>query len=424
MNEAYRRAVERIRSRGRFGSLGLGRMERVAAALGHPERAFRTAHIAGTNGKGSTAAFLENILRQSGHRVGLYTSPHVVDWRERVQVDREWIAEADVIRHLAAIEGAQGEAGDPLTEFEIWTLMAFLAFREAEVDIAVVEVGLGGRLDATNIVTPDACAITTVSLDHVERLGPDIPSIAFEKAGILKPGVPAVLGSLVPEALAVVTRRAHEVGAPLLRLGHEIALVPHGKGQALEALGTRVVLEPSLSGRHQVDNAAVAATMALLLEPGVRPAAIEAGVSQCRLSGRLEVLQKSPPVVADAAKNVMGMQALGAYLDREYPSLGVRLLFGCLGERNPAALLEPLAGRVTRLAVHALDDGRALPMEDLVAAAAQVGLVPEEAPTIEECLAFLGATGKGEVGVAAGSFYLVGPLIAAWNRSRIGSVQA
>lgn len=423
MNEAYRTAVTRIRSRGRFGSLGLERMERIAAAMGHPERAFRIAHIAGTNGKGSTAAFLESILRHAGHRVGLYTSPHVVDWRERIQVDRAWITESDVIRHLAAIERAQGEGGDPLTEFEIWTLMAFLAFREAEVDIAVVEVGLGGRLDATNIVRPDACAITTVGLDHVERLGPDIPSIAFEKAGILKPGVPAVLGPLVPEALAVVTRRASQVGAPLLRLGHEIALVPHGKGQALEARGVRIALEPSLAGDHQVGNAAVASAMALILEPEVPPALIEEGVAQCRLPGRLEVLQKSPPVVADAAKNLMGMQALRAYLDREYPSLGVRLLFGCLGERDPAALLGPLAGRVTRLAVHALDDERALPMEDLVVAAAQVGLVAEEVATTEECLAFLSATGQGEIGVAAGSFYLVGPLITAWEGSRIGSVE-
>lgn len=419
MNEAYREAVRRIRSRGRFGALGLERMERAVAALGHPERVFRIAHVAGTNGKGSTAAFLESILRQAGHRVGLYTSPHLFDWRERIQVDREWIPEDDVTRHLATIEAVQADAGDPLTEFEIWTLMALLALGEAEVDVAVLEVGLGGRLDATNVVQPDVCAITTVGLDHVDRLGPDIASIAFEKAGILKPGVPAVVGDLVPEALAVVEERAHKLGSPLTRLGHEIVVVPRGEAHALAAFGSTVVLRPSLPGRHQVDNAAVASAMALMLEPGLSSSAIEAGVSHCRLPGRLQVLQGEPPVVVDAAKNVMGMHALRSHLDREYPGMRVRLLFGCLAERDPSALLEPVIGRVGSIAVHALDDERALPLEVLVRAVEGFGLVPDVLATIDDCRVFLARTEGGEVGVATGSFYLVGPLIAAWNGSRL-----
>lgn len=412
MTGSYREAISRLKGRGRFGELGLTRMERLMASLGNPQDALWTAHLAGTNGKGSTAAFVESIWRRAGFRVGLYTSPHLFDWRERIQIDRRWISEGDLLRHLATIEATVGQEGDPITEFEAWTALAFLAFRQEAVQRAVIETGLGGRLDATNVLArPQVTAVVTVGLDHVERLGPDLASIAFEKASIAKRDVPMVMGRLPEEALTVALETAEKAGAPVFRLGKEFWVEPGHQGSlTFDGLGRRIHARPGLLGAHQTDNAALAIAMALLADPDIPDATIEAGIREARWPGRVEEVGEEPAVILDGAKNPLGMTALRKALEERYPGRRIRLVFGCLKERDPSALLWPLQDLVERLALFPLTDERALPEEGLVEAARSVGLSGEVLRTPEEAARFLLATPRDQVGVAAGSFYLVGPV--------------
>ncbi|MDH5626309.1 MAG: Mur ligase family protein, partial [Nitrospira sp.] len=239
--------------------LGLEGMTALLDAIGHPERRLRILHIGGTNGKGSTAAMAAAMLQASGMRVGLYTSPHLVEFLERMRVNGTMIAE-DRLADLVEQVGAAIPAALTLTFFEVTTAMALLHFAESGVDIAVLEVGMGGRFDATNVVAPLACAITTIALDHQEYLGPTEDAIAFEKAGIIKPAVPVVIGRMGPEAGRVMQRIAAERGAPLWRLGDDFAVEGDSPACFTYRGRTRVFegLQCGLPGRHQLDNAACA----------------------------------------------------------------------------------------------------------------------------------------------------------------------
>lgn len=417
MSESYREALDWVLHQGRFGHLGLGRMETLLERLGHPEEAFRVVHIGGTNGKGSTSAFVDAVLREAGERVGLYTSPHLFDWRERIQVDGAWIQEEAFTEAVAEVRDVLGSGPDSPTTFEALTAAALVHFRREGVTTAVVEVGLGGRLDATNVIRrPVASAIVSVGMDHMDRLGATLEAIAFEKAGIAKPGVPLVTGSLPSEAATVVARRAREVGAPLYRIGEEIGLKAGGGGYEISSRGRTLHLSTALPGRHQGVNAAVAATLALVVRPDLTESQIARSIRQTHLEGRCEILQKAPPIVVDAAKNPMGTAALMETLDDLYPGRPIHLVFGCLAERDPRELLRPLAGRVHRTLIRALDDERALPPADLLKAAGDMGLAPSLALSEEEELAFLQDVPREAVGVVTGSFYLVGPFLKAWAR--------
>ena len=203
--------------------LGLETMTALIARLGRPDTRYRILHIAGTNGKGSTAAMTAAMLQAAGHRVGLYTSPHLVEFSERIRVDGRMISEADIGRFAEVVQKAAEPDLSP-TFFECTTAIALQYFAEAQVDVAVLEVGLGGRFDATNVVTPVACAVTTIALDHQEYLGTTLSSVAYEKAGIIKPLVPVVVGRMSDEARETIEQVAEERGAPLSRLGREFAV--------------------------------------------------------------------------------------------------------------------------------------------------------------------------------------------------------
>ena len=306
--------------------LKLERVRRAAEALGHPERAAPTFHVAGTNGKGSTAAMMAAVLAADGRRVGLYTSPHLVSFRERIVIDGERIGEDDVVAYVEKIRATLGPAMD-LTCFEVTTFVAWEAFRAAAVDAVVLEVGLGGRLDATNLVEPEVAVITNVGLDHEAWLGSTIAEIAREKAGIIKPGVPTVAG-VEDVAAEVVSARAAELGSPLELYGRDFAIGPGASGALAyrSPSGTIAPLALALEGAHQRRNAGLAVRAlerAVAFVPSGR--AVAAGLAHVRWPGRLQVVCRKPLVLLDGAHNAAGMETLAMELEmnRVVPTGGV-----------------------------------------------------------------------------------------------------
>ena len=333
--------------------LSLGRIERLLAALDHPERKLPpVVHIAGTNGKGSTLALLEAMLRAGGWRVDRYISPHLVRFNERILRDGLPIAEPDLAHCLERCEVAN--AGAPITFFEITTAAGLLAFLDRPADWVLLETGLGGRLDATNILKrPRLCLIAPVSMDHEGFLGDTLAQIAAEKAGILKPGVPAVIGPQRPEALTVIEARAREVGAPLLRHGREwdAALVDN---RLQVRLGERRLdlPPPALAGPHQIDNAGLAVVAALqLAEAGLDPAALATGLQAARWPARLQRLAHGPMLDGlptdctlwlDGGHNPAAGRALADTFRASAAQRPLHLVVGMLSTKDLTRFLAPL----------------------------------------------------------------------------------
>lgn len=332
----------------------LGRMARVLEALGHPERRpGRFVHVAGTNGKGSTCAMIEAALRAAGRRTGLYTSPHLREPTERIRIDGEAVSDRLFVQ---AFETVRGVAEELLTRgaidlhpsyFEMVTAMGFLLFREQQVEIAVIEVGLGGRLDATNLVEPELCVITPIDFDHEAFLGKDLASIAAEKAGILKAGVPAVAAVQREDVAAVLRARAEAVGCELRHTDEwcvtQLALDAEGSRFRLSGRQTLDVVCP-LAGTHQVQNAVTA--VAALDRLGLAGSAIADGMAAVRWPGRLEHIGK---FVLDGAHNPAGARALGAYVREFYGGRRKRLIFGAMRDKaidEMAGALFPLFDEV------------------------------------------------------------------------------
>jgi dihydrofolate synthase / folylpolyglutamate synthase len=377
---------------------GLERMERALAALGFPERRAPVLLVGGTNGKGSTCAMAAAALRAAGHRVGLYTSPHLVRFNERIAVDGREIDDAALGDSVAEVRRAcpWHDGGGPeerLTYFEFATLLALVHFARARAGVAVLEVGLGGRFDATNAVSPAVTAVARIALDHMELLGDTLEAIAREKAGIFRPGVAAVShGAQPPEALAALRDEAARRGAPF-----EVA--------AREWTGA-----VGLAGPHQRANAALAAAaLARLDAAGVRvpPAAIAAGIAGARWPGRLETLDG---VLLDGAHNPDGAAALAASLAALHPGRPVELVYGVLADKDGEGMLAALAPAVRRLHLVQPPSPRARAVESVAALAAARGIAADAhggdlAGAIACARAAAGADG---IAVVAGSLYLVG----------------
>ncbi|GAB4371567.1 MAG: folylpolyglutamate synthase/dihydrofolate synthase family protein [Kiloniellaceae bacterium] len=338
--------------------LSLGRVERLLQRLGHPERRLApVVHVAGTNGKGSLLAFLRAMLEAAGRRVQVYTSPHLVRFHERIRLSSGLIDEAALIALLERCEAENGP--EPITFFEVTTAAAFLAFAEDPADILLLEVGLGGRLDATNVIErPRLTAITPVALDHQQFLGPTLEAIAGEKAGIMKPGVPCVVGPQEAAALAVIDARAKAVGAPLFCYGRDWRFTPTAEGFRYEdAHGARELPRPSLLGAHQFANAALAVACATQLAGfGLDDGAIAAGVATASWPARLQRLTKGPLVEMlpegwelwlDGGHNPAAGEALAATLaDRsrlDWSDRPLDLIYGMLDTKVAAGYLEALA---------------------------------------------------------------------------------
>ncbi len=398
--------------------LGLDRMREALAALGDPHLSAPAVHVAGSNGKGSTCAMVEAIARRAGLRTGLTTSPHLSRFAERIRLDGEPVGDAAL---EAALEAVLERIEAPLTFFEALTAAAFVAFRDAGVDLAILEVGLGGRLDATNVVDAPLCAaITSIALEHTAVLGATIPEIAREKAGILKRGAPAVLGPLDPEAAAAIEEvAATALAGPIWRVRAggagegELAVSRRGAEVEVEGPPGRVTARLGLSGPHQAANAGVACGIAWRLAerwPAVA-GAIPAGLAEARWPGRMERIEAGGAVVLlDCAHNPHAARALAAALEEEGATPArTTLVFGALADKDHAAMLGLLAPRAARR-IYTTPRGRAAAPLEALAAAAPGEAVPS--PRAALARAIEGAAPGGLV-VVTGSIYLVGEIRAA-----------
>jgi len=387
--------------------LGLDRIRAVLGALGNPEKAYRVVHVAGTNGKGSTSAMIAAGLRAAGVRTGLFTSPHLVEPTERIQIDGIPVTQAQFSRAFDVVHEAAGslDLDAHPSYFETVAAMAFWLFRELNVQTAVIEVGLGGRLDATNVVEPALTVITPIDMDHQVFLGETIEAIAGEKAGILKRGVPAVFARQRPEAAAVLDAKAAELGIPVKRaVDFEI------RDLEIDARGSHFSgIECPLAGEHQVDNAVTAALALEML--GVSPK----GIAETRWPGRLEHISPNPDILLDGAHNPAGVRALIRYLERFYPDRKRWIIFGAMRDKAVAemgAILFPLADE---LILTAADSPRSMMPEELAALAACGRAVAN----IGEALKMVaGEAAADDMIVITGSLFLVGEARAAsYNRN-------
>lgn len=399
-----------------FGTkLGLDTPRRLLAALGDPQQTYPAVHVAGTNGKGSTCVLLEALLRAAGRSVGRYTSPHLEDFSERIAVDGCPIADADLVRHAARVHAAALRLQAPATFFEAATAMAFLHFAEAgasgaPVDAAVVEVGLGGRLDATNVLTPRVSVITNVDLEHTKYLGATVAEVAGEKGGIVKPGVPVVTAAR-GEALEVVRAAAHRHGAPLFVLGEDFA-VTDGAPFTYDGPGARLKdLSLGLAGPHQRENAALALAAAAEFLPEGLPdaAALRRALAEARWPGRLETIAAAAPVLLDCAHNASAARALAAHLDAT-PGGPVRLVLGVLADKDFDPIAKALGPCAARVILTAPDTPRRADLAEQARVARRhardVTVVPGVAAAVD--LAVREAAAAGGRVVVTGSIYTVG----------------
>jgi dihydrofolate synthase/folylpolyglutamate synthase len=418
---SYSETLNRIYNlRGGVIDLRLDRMDRALALFGHPEKRFLSFHIAGTNGKGSTAAMLHRILSLAGYRTALYTSPHLVSFTERIRVGNGEISPEDVVELADQVQARTVAADLSLTFFEFVTVMAFIYFAREQVEIAVVEVGLGGRLDATNLVKPIVSVITTISKDHEAYLGSDLLSIAREKGGIIKSAVPVVVGALPEEATHLIVDLARGEGAPAYILGRDYRISLKNTG-IFDYTGIKQKFKAvslALQGRHQRNNAGIALA-ALEVASAAFPVNAEVlreGLRTVVWPGRFEIMMQSPTVILDGAHNGEGVKALIESL-RDYPRQGkVKLLFASMEDKDwrlMLNLLEPVVDEVvltrvqmersadpkslssylkdrirhrviedSRLALHSLLDGARA--DEIVLVAGSLYLLGEIRPMVEE----------------------------------------
>jgi dihydrofolate synthase/folylpolyglutamate synthase len=384
-------ALEYIDSLDKFGiNLGLSRIAGCMAALGNPQSKYPTAHVAGTNGKGSVCAMTSSILSASGRRTGLYTSPPLESFGERMRIDGELLPEEKLPALLEEVLGALGAnpvlAG--MTQFEIITAVAFLYFAREKADFAVIEVGMGGRLDSTNVITPKACAITNVSLEHSEQLGSTEALIAREKAGIAKRGVPLVTGAR-DKALEEIIKVSNEVGAPLYVLGKDFVTEERGRLYDYRGISLSLKeLELGLPGSYQKDNLAVAlALVEGLISSGVAidEEDIRTGLKKTRWAGRLELFGKGPRILLDGAHNPHAAEALSKALQSGFPRKKLILVLGILGDKDAVSIVRDLAPLADEIILTRSESRRAISPAELKAMSEGVGIIGARvAETLQE----------------------------------------
>ena len=375
---------------------GLRNTELLLESLDNPERAYPAIQIAGTNGKGSTAVMLDSICRAAGIKTGLYTSPHLVSITERIRIDGEQISEDDFARHTTTVrEAAQrlldsGQIGLLPTFFEHVTAIALLAFREAAIDLAILETGMGGRLDSTTAANASIVAITQIAMDHEEFLGSTIESIAGEKAAIIRPGVKAIIGRQEPAALSVLLRRCEETGV-----------------QPILALPPSNPIRIGLRGRHQLENAAVAIAVAKSL--AISDDAIFSGIEIANHPGRLELLDSEPAILLDGAHNPAGAEALRNYLI-EFGRRPLTIVFGAMRDKQLVRIGELIFPLADNLLLTPIDNPRAASLERLASVASRLTSKPfTKCETITDAIhASLRVTPRQGLICVTGSLYLIG----------------
>lgn len=403
----------------------LRRIERLLERLGNPQYAARTVHVAGTKGKGSTAAMIESILQRAGDRTGLYTSPHLLSFTERIKANGKPIAEDDwarlteIIRPEVEAVNREGSYGE-LTTFEIMTAMAFLYFMEIGADYQIIETGLGGRIDATNVVRPEICVITSISYDHTDVLGDTLAKIAAEKAGIIKPGSIVVAAPQSPEAEEVIERVCREKGVRLVKAGLDFtwqrgSFTETGQEFRVEGLSGKYELTLPLLGEHQLENAALAvAAVELLAEKGadISEGSIAAGLEKVSCPGRLQVLRREPWLVVDEAHNAYSIQKMGQALREYFQYDKLILILGFGNDKDIDGMVSAAAGMADDIILVASRHPKSVQPEALVSKFAAHGKSARVAGNVPEAVAMaLAGAGKHDLVCTAGSVFVIAEVV-------------
>ena len=402
----------------------LDRMRGLLKKLGNPQDKFRSVHVAGTKGKGSTSTMIAAMLRACGYKVGLYTSPHLIDIRERIVINGDKIPSADFARILREIEPIVQRAKPMPTYFDVLTAVAFKYFADQKVDIAVIETGLGGRLDSTNVLKPEVTAITSISKDHMQQLGYTLEKIAEEKAGIFKPGVPAVTVTQDPSVEPVLQRVAQRVGAPLDVCGKTIEFSYRFESSRMLGRHNRVCLTTQTSkfehlavplfGEHQAINCGLALAVIDKLKGRGIPIdddkAME-GLSKTVIEGRMEVVKHAPPqVIVDGAHNAASIDAMMKAIGQHIPYDSMIVIFGCCGDKDVDGMLERITSGADKVIFTRVNNIRSSDPHELAARYVELyGKMAQVAETLEEALSIANrAVTKEDLICITGSFYLVG----------------
>jgi len=413
-NDRYIECLQNMYGLRRFGiKLGLSVISGILSALGNPQNAFRCIHVAGTNGKGSIASALATILHACGYKVGLYTSPHLVRFNERICIDNTPIGDEDVVECCKAVRAARNAEREP-TFFEYSTAMALYEFARRRVDWAVIETGMGGRLDATNIIKPCVSIITNISLEHRMYLGDTIAQIAAEKAGIIKQGCPVITGVKQKTAWSVIRDTAEKSGSPVFRLGDDFKFRRSRNG-TFTYFGMHTTwpqMRAGLSGDHQIENAALVLAACEVLSqnnPAISLPHIKQGLEQNYWPGRLEVVSTSPLIILDGAHNLNAARTLSKFLSSRLPDRKVTLVIGILDDKPYRAMLRALAPVCARAVLTQPKIDRALPPERLLPHVkkwlSDVRIVPDVEDAVRQAAE---SAGEGDAVCIAGSLYVVG----------------
>jgi dihydrofolate synthase/folylpolyglutamate synthase len=398
----------------------LGRMRALMDLLGNPQAAYPIIHVAGTKGKGSTSAMMAAVLTTAGYRTGLYTSPHLQDYTERIQIDGQPIAHSGLVELVEEIKPAVAKI-PALTTFEITTALGLLHFARQNVNAAVIEVGLGGRLDATNVVLPRVAVITALSYDHMAVLGNTLTLIAGEKAGIIKPGIPVVSSPQPEEALAVLEQVSVERNAPLTLVGRDVTFRPleHSlDGQDFVIGGPKsVILRIPLLGAHQVANAATAYAALRASGLNLSEESIQKGFAEICWPCRFDVVRREPPVVLDSAHNIDSARRLREALDDYFPGRPVVWVFSILEDKDAQGMLMELKPRIAQVIATQTDHPRVLEAQKIIDLVQPTGIPVEvvrpASAALERAIELAGARG---VVLVAGSVAFAGEMKTAWEK--------
>jgi dihydrofolate synthase/folylpolyglutamate synthase len=402
----------------------LDRMFALMGELGNPQSQYPIIHVAGTKGKGSVSALCASALQAAGYKVGLYTSPHLLDYCERIQVNGEPISHEFMIELVEEIKPAVAKI-PKLTTFEITTALGFLAFARQGCTAAAIEVGLGGRLDATNIVTPKVSVITSLSYDHMAVLGNTLTLIAGEKAGIIKQGVPVASSPQKEEALKVLERVTNKADSDFILVGKEIEfelLESSLAGQSLHIIDnlrrSTLDLRLPLLGSHQLENAATAYAALKTSGIPISDEAIQKGFSQVKWRARFEIARREPPIIFDSAHNQDSFAKLRETLDTYFPDKQVYLIFGASEDKNIPGMFAEMKPKIKKLIVTRADHPRALEPEKIIELAKQAGLDSEAVSPVESAFvrALENSQKDGSIVLSAGSMFVTAEVMVAWNK--------
>ncbi|MBZ4666636.1 folylpolyglutamate synthase/dihydrofolate synthase family protein [Mahella sp.] len=419
----YLQALDYIHGTWKFGTkLGLENISYLLQLLGNPHKKLRCIHIAGTNGKGSVAAMAASILDKAGYKTGLFISPYLEDFRERIQINGNYIQKDDLARLTQTIkqkvEQMLAEGRPHPTEFEIVTAIGFCYFAEQNVDYAVVEVGLGGRLDSTNLIDPLVSVITSIDYDHKDILGDTLAKIAYEKAGIIKPGRPVVVYPQQDEAMDVIKQVCQQRQAPLIEVSYnDIKAIDDSiEGQHFNYNKRNWAFDSlyiPLLGKHQLMNAATAITTALAMREymgvAISDKAIAEGLSVAEWPGRLELVHRQPYVLLDGAHNPQGAQSLADAIKNYFPHNRVIMVLGILADKDVHAILENLVPLAAYIITTRPDSPRAMEAEKLLALVKEMNAQGQAIDDIECAVqASLDMAGQDDLVVISGSLYLIG----------------